>query len=437
MKPALLKKKLALEIVAQLRKQGFQGYFVGGCVRDMLMRKAPKDFDIATDALPAQIKKVFSKESYPIGERFGTILVVKKNMHFQVSTFRNQSGRYSRHLEDDLKARELTINALAYDPANKKIIDLVNGRHDLRKKLVRSFADREAKFRQDPLRLIRAIRFAVSLGFSIDQQTLKLIAKLAKQISRVSKERIRDELILIFTSENPSLGLELLDQTNLLKYILTAVAELKGVRQPEAFHPEGDVFVHTLLMLKSLKNPSLVLAFACLLHDLGKPLTFKIADRIRFSGHDVVGAQLAEEILRELKFTNKDCQEIICCIENHMRITAAPKMRQAKLKRLLARPTFQDELKLHYLDCLASHQDLTIYRFLDKKYKELKKAPRIPAPLLNGHELIRIGFTPGPIFGKIHKQMVDLQLEGKLDTKAKAKKWVERKFKNEKIKSSK
>ena len=421
--------KRATDIVKKLRKNGFLAYFVGGCVRDMIMHNVPKDFDIITDARVSQIKKLFPDETYPVGAQFGTLLVVKDKTSFQVSTFRDRKGRYTLSLSEDIRARDFTINGLVYDPIEKKTIDLVGGRDDIRKRKIRSIGEAGLRFAQDPLRLLRAVRFAVTLGFNIEEKTLKAIKKMAGYIKRVSKERIRDELVLIFTGPAPSLGLKLLDLTSLLKNILPEVDNLKGIGQPQLFHPEGDVFTHTLLMLEQLKNPSLVLAFACLFHDIGKPATFQISDRIRFSGHDKIGAQMTDRILRELRFSNKEREEIVACVENHMRMMEAPKMRDSTLKRLFARSTFEEELKLHYIDCIASHRDLGIWRFLKKKYDEFKRSPVIPRPLLNGYELIKMGFTPGPIFGKIHKQMQDLQLEGKLKNKTEARRWVYKKFK--------
>ena len=423
------KKELATKIVQRLRHAGFAAYFVGGCVRDMLMRKVPKDIDIATEAKISQIEKIFSGKTYPIGEKFGTLLVVKNKVPFQISTFRREKGKYSSNLAEDLKLRDFTINGLAYDPIEKKIIDPVGGKEDIRKKKIHAIGQASLRFKQDPLRLIRAIRFAVTLGFDIEGETLQAIQKMARFVKKVSRERIREELILIFSGPRPGGGLKLLDKTGLLKQILPEVDRLKGVAQPRAFHPEGDVFAHTLLMLEKLKHAPLVLTLSCLFHDIGKPATFQVSDRIRFSGHDREGAEITDNILRRLKFSNQQRKDIAACVENHMRIMDAPKMREATLKRLFARPTFIVELKLHYIDCIASHKDLRVWRFLKKKYAEFQRKPAIPKPLLDGFELIKIGFTPGPIFGTIHRQMVDLQLEGRLKNKSEARKWVLNKFK--------
>ncbi len=427
-----MKKKIiiAKQIIETLNKNGFQAYFVGGFVRDMVIKNPAGDIDIATDAKPKQIKKLFPNQTRPLGARFGTILLIKQKIPFQISTFRDLRGNYSPDLAQDLNARDFTINALAYNPTKKEIIDLTGSRADIRKKRITTI-NPLVKFRQDPLRMIRAVRFSATLGFEIDQRVLQTIKKSAASIKRVSAERLREELILIFTSPKPYLGLGLLDQTGLLKYVLPQVYRLKGVKQPEAFHPEGDVFVHTQLMFKKLKNPSLVLAFSCLLHDIGKPKTYQLLDRIRFNRHDVVGAEMAREILTKLRFPKNRLEAIVCCVGNHMRIMEAPKMRESTLKRLLARPTFKDELKLHYIDCLASHGDLKIWRFLNRRYKRFQKDPVIPRALLDGRELIKMGFTPGPIFGTIHKRMQDLQLEGRLRNKTQARAWVVKTFKEQ------
>ena len=426
------KKKLATEIVKRLRRKGFAAYFVGGCPRDMLMRKRPKDIDIATSARPFQIRRAFPKGPYSLGARFGTLLVLKNKIPFQVSTFRGKKGKKGLSLLDDLRLRDFTINGLAYDPIARKMIDAVGARVDIRKKNIRAIGSPSDRFKEDPLRLIRAVRLAVSLGFEIEPRILQAIKKMGRNIKKASVERIREELILIFTSANPARGLTLLDETGLLKQVLPEVAKLKGVQQPKAFHPEGDVFSHTLLMLSYLRNPSLLLSFACLLHDIGKPGTFQVRDRIRFSGHDRLGARMSENILKRLKLSNKDRENIVACVENHMRMMEAPKMRESTLKRLFARDTFEEELRLHYIDCMASHRNLKVWRFLTKKYKQFKRRPIIPRPLLDGYELIKMGLTVGPIFGKIHKQMVNMQLEGKLNNKAEARDWLKKKFIQEK-----
>lgn len=417
------KKRLALEIVNALRKQGFQAYFVGGCVRDMLMRRKPKDIDIATDAQSARIKKIFPRACL-VGAQFGTLLIVKEGIPFQVSSFRGGG----KDISADLRLRDFTINAMAFDPLAREIIDPAGGKKDIRAKRIAAVGEPEACFLADPLRLIRAVRFSANLGFNIAEETARAVKKFAGAITKVSRERVRDELISTFTGANPAKGLTLLDETGLLSYVLPDVVRMKGVRQPAQFHPEGDVFQHTLLMLQQLKHPPVVLAFACLLHDVGKPDTFQITDRIRFSGHDKTGARMTESILKGLKFPNKDREAITACVDNHMRMLEAPNMREATLKRLFARPTFSEEMKLHYIDCLASHNDLTVWRFLQKKYTEFQRSPVIPKPLLNGGELKKMGWTPGPIFGRIHRRMVDLQLEGKIKNKTQAKKWVREKF---------
>ncbi|MFH1046503.1 MAG: CCA tRNA nucleotidyltransferase [Candidatus Omnitrophota bacterium] len=419
-----IKKEKAVAIVKKLRRAGFTAYFVGGCVRDMAMRKEPKDFDIATSAKPEEILRLFKCQVYPVGVKFGTLLLVRGAIPFQVSTFRSLKGRYAASINEDVQVRDFTINALAYDPLKRTLIDLVSGKKDIRRKIIRAVGAPKLRFREDPLRLVRAVRFAATLGFRIEGNTYKAIQKLAGRIRRVSKERLRDELVLLFTGPDPARGLELLDRTGLLKYVLPEVAKLKGIQQPKAFHPEGDVFRHTALMLEKLKRPSLSLVFSCLLHDIGKPATFQISDRIRFNNHDLVGARLSDKILKRLRFANKERQDIVAAVENHMHLMAAPQMRPATLRRLLDRPTFEQELQLHRLDCLASHGDLSLWRFLKKQYARFCSAPLIPKPLVDGNELIKMGFTPGPIFGRILNTMIDLQMEGKLSSPGQARKWV-------------
>lgn len=398
-------------------------------MRDMIMKKLPQDYDIATDARPEEIRRLF-KKTVRVGAAFGTVLVIKDGLPFEVTTFRgNKNDEFSMDPGTDIANRDFTINGLLYDPLKKKVIDLCRGQADIKKKLIRCIASPSRCITQDRLRALRAVRISSSLGFKIEKATLSEIKKQKNDINKVSPERIRDELTGILTGKNPFWGFKLLDDTGLLGAILPEVAALKGVEQPARFHPEGDVFTHTMLLLKGLKTPSdPVLSFACLLHDVGKPSTYKKTDRIRFNGHDVVGARIAEEVLKRLRFSNNEIQSIVYCIGNHMRIMNAQKMREATLKRVFFKDTFETELKLHRLDCEASHGDLKIYRFLKRKYAAFKKEPVIPKPILNGHEIIAMGFKEGPLIGKIQRQMLDLQLEGKIKTKVAAKRWIDEKF---------
>ncbi|MCM8782130.1 MAG: CCA tRNA nucleotidyltransferase [Candidatus Omnitrophica bacterium] len=418
------KRKLAIGIIQKLQKNNFQAYFAGGCVRDMVMKKKPDDYDIATDATPNQIRGLFEKTVF-VGAEFGTVLVVKDGISFEVTTFRGKKRKeFSKTPKKDVLNRDFTINGLLYDPLKKKLIDFCNGELDIKKRLIRCIANPSRCFKYDKLRLLRAIRFSAALGFKIEAKTFEAIKKFKDEIDKVSKERIRDELIGIMTSANPYRGMKLLDETGLLSIILPEMEALKSVEQPPKFHPEGDVFTHTMLLIKRLKNADTVLAFACLLHDIGKPSTYKKTDRIRFDGHDKVGAKLAQQLLKRLRFSNGEMKKIVYCVDNHMRVMNAMKMREATLKKLFLKDTFETELKLHKLDCIASHNDLKVYKFLKRRYEEFKKRPVLPKPILNGYEIMKMGFKEGPIIGKIQRDLVDRQLEGGIRTKGNAKEWV-------------
>jgi poly(A) polymerase len=388
------------------------------------MKRPPADYDISTDAHPQEIKKVFPKVIM-LKPKKGLTLVVLKETAFEVTTFRKEGRGFGKDFKEDLRLRDFTINALLYDPEKKKIIDLFNAGRDIKKRIIRTIADPLDCFRRDYLRLLRAVRLSGNLNFKIDKATFTGIKKLKDGIKTVSKERVRDELIKILTGANPYRGIKLLDATGLLGQIFPEVERLKGIPQPEEFHPEGDVFTHTLLMLKKLKNASCVLAFGCLLHDIGKAVTMSVTDRIRFNRHDRAGSEIARAILRRLRFSNQKITEISGCVENHMRMTSAPKMRLSKLKRLMLRPTFFDELQLHRLDCLASHRDLKIYRFLKRRYRQLNAQLVKPRPILNGYELMRMGIPEGPKIGRIQKKLIELQLDEKIGSKAQAERWVE------------
>jgi len=422
-------KKVALEIVKRLRKNKFQAYFVGGCVRDMVMKKTPDDYDIATDAMPGEIRKVFKKTVF-VGAQFGTVLVIENGIHFEVTTFRSgRKNKFSSNSKEDALNRDFTINGLLYDPMERKVIDYCDGKSDIKKKVIRCIGNPLKCFKQDRLRPLRAVRFACTLNFKIEQGTFSAIKKFKEEIKKVSKERIKVELVELLTGKDPYRGMKLLNQTGLLAAILPEVETLKGVEQPPKFHPEGDVFVHTMLLLKKLKKTDTILSFACLLHDIGKPATYEKKDRIRFNNHDKVGARMSEEILKRLRFSNDEIKKIVYCIDNHMRVMNAMKMREATLKRMFLKDTFLTELELHKLDCMASHSDLKIYKFLKKKYAEFKKRPVAPKPFLNGYEVMNLGFKQGPIIGKIQKELINLQLERKIKSKAEAKEWLRRKWK--------
>ena len=426
----------AVSLVKQLKAAGHEAFLVGGCVRDLLMKRLPKDFDIATSARPQQVQKLF-KKTIPVGAQFGVLLVIKNNIPYEVATFRtDQAYKDGRHPEgvvfsspkEDAQRRDFTVNGLFFDPLKKKVIDYVGGKTDLQKKLIRAIGDPTLRFKEDRLRMLRAVRLAAVLGFKIDPATLRAIQEQATKISEVSAERIRDELAKLFTGPHPGRGLELLDESGLLAVILPEVSTMKGVQQPPEFHPEGDVYTHTKMVLDQLHGPSSILGFGALFHDVGKPPTFRVADRIRFDGHDRVGAQMAQRICRRLRFSNAETDAIVELVADHMRFKDVRQMRLSTLKRFMATPTFHEQLKLHRVDCLASHGDLTNWRFLRRKLKELPPKEIKPKPLINGDDLLKLGFSSGPMIGVILKAVEEKQLEGELSSKPSALEWAASSF---------
>ncbi|MEK7449101.1 MAG: CCA tRNA nucleotidyltransferase, partial [Planctomycetota bacterium] len=433
-----LKKSVALKVVRSLRRAGFQAYFAGGCVRDYLRRKEPVDYDIATDARPTQVQRLF-KKTIAVGKAFGVIKVLQNGFEFEVTTFRTE-GPYldGRHpssvkfssLENDVQRRDFTINGMVYDPIAKKVIDLVGGRKDLKQKLIRAIGDPLARFNEDKLRMLRAVRFAVELDFIIEPKTKHAIRLLSPEIKMVSAERIRDELKKILISPRRAEGIDLLDKTGLLTQILPEVSRMKGVKQPPQFHPEGDVYTHTLLALthlprysRGLKKTSPAshpsgrgspeaapvggweLALATLLHDVGKPATFMISDRIRFHEHERVGAEMTLKICERLKLSTAEKEKVTELVSRHMVFKDAGKMRVSTMKRLFRLPHYQELAELHRADRLASDLDLKPYHFCARMYRKLSKEELKPKPLINGYDLIALGLKPGPIFSKILKKL--------------------------------
>ena len=430
------KYQAAVSIVRKLKATGHEAYLVGGCVRDLLMKRPPKDFDIATSAKPEEVARLFPK-TIPIGVQFGVQMVIQAGMSFEVATFRmDQDYHDGRHPEgvvftdpkEDALRRDFTVNGLFYDPLKRQVIDFVGGREDLKRRKIRAIGDSGKRFTEDRLRMIRAVRFAAVLDFEIDGETFKAVQEGSRHIIQVSPERIREELLKLFTGPHPGRGLELLESSGLLQVILPEVARMRGVAQPPEFHPEGDVFVHTKLLLDLLAHPSAILAIGALLHDVGKPQTFRIADRIRFDGHDRVGRRMAEEICRRFRFSNADCEAITELVGDHMRFKDVRQMRLSTLKRFMAKPTFEEELKLHRADCLASHGDLTNWRFLRRKLKELPAEEIKPKPLVDGHDLLKLGYPQGPVIGSILKAVEEKQLEKELSSKPEALAWVGENF---------
>ncbi len=427
----------AVEIVRRLREAGHEALFAGGCVRDMLMGNEPADYDVATSATPEEVMKLF-RRTVPVGAQFGVVLVIVGEKEYEVATFRSDEGyedgrrpvgvRYTSAKEDALR-RDFTINALFYDPIKDEVIDYVNGRRDIERKIIRTVGDPIERFGEDKLRMIRAVRFATRFDFEIEPATLEAIKKYSTNITQVSWERIGDEMERILTGANRGRALQLLADTSLLKEILPEVHRMIGVPQPEMHHPEGDVFEHTKLCLDNLRGaaggqPGSVLAFAALLHDVGKPLTLEVADRIRFNSHEVVGEKIAEKVCRRLRLSAEKCKKIADIVVNHMRFIHATEMRVSKLKKMLQRETFLDELEMHRADCLASHGSLEIYDFLKEKFESLPEEEIKPPPLIRGDDLIALGLSPGPLFGEILRAVEEMQLEGKLKSKDEAIRWA-------------
>ena len=429
--------ELARHIVRELKSSGHQAYFVGGCVRDLLLGGEPKDYDVATDARPDQITALFPKAEL-VGAHFGVVLVHNSGAHVEVATFRSdhayEDGRHPVDVEfetdphQDVLRRDFTINALLLDPDSNEVLDFVGGLADLRNRLVRAIGDPETRFREDHLRLLRAVRFAARLNYQIEAETLAAIRRLHGLILRVSAERIRDELVRILTDGGARYGFELLDDTGLLSDILPEVAAMKGVAQPPDYHPEGDVWTHTLLMLEQLRHPSATLALGVLLHDVGKPPTFRVADRIRFDGHVEKGVEMAETILGRLRFSGDQIRQVTALVANHMRFKDAPQMKVSTLKRFLRLENFREHLELHRLDCISSHGHLDNYELVKQKMQELPEEEIRPKPLITGTDLIAAGYQPGPAFARILAAVEDAQLESRIQTREDAMALVRERF---------
>ena len=431
------KEKTAGEIIRQLRGKGFQSYLVGGCVRDLIMQVQPRDYDIATDALPEEVSQIFP-ETIPVGIQFGVQLVIQQENQHEVATFRSDHRykdgrhptevRYTKNAQKDVERRDFTVNGLLFDPLENKVLDFVNGQQDIKHRVIRTIGDAETRFREDHLRLMRAVRFASKLNFSIHQGTFSALQKLAPLIQSVSPERIRDEILKVLTEGGARRGFELLDDARLLHEVLPEVEKMKGVEQPPQFHPEGDVWVHTLMMLSQLKSPTLSLALGVLLHDIGKPPTFSVSDRIRFNNHADVGTRMAEEICGRLRLPMRVTKRVCELIKHHLRFKDFPRMRPAKQKRFLRMDGFEEHLELHRLDCNSSHGNLTNYELARKMLTETPAEKFHPVPLITGRNLIEQGYKPGPIFKKILSAVEDAQLEGTLDSQPDALRLIQDKF---------
>ena len=429
----------AAGIVSQLRERGHVAYFAGGCVRDLLRGQVPKDIDIATDARPETVQKLFPR-TYAVGAHFGVIVVLQDGLQFEVATFRSDGayvdGRRPESVtfataEEDAARRDFTINGMFFDPVGEKVIDFVGGRADLEARLVRAIGEPAERFAEDRLRMLRAVRFATTLGFEIEARTWDALVKSAPAIAEISAERIREELVRIFMSPHRARGWDLLDASGLMRVVLPELEAMKGCEQPPQFHPEGDVFKHTRIMLELLPNEtSLPLVLSVLFHDIGKPPTSSVDEngRIRFNGHDRVGAEMTEALMQRLRFSRAEIDATVEAVRQHMVFKDVPRMRIAKLKRFMARPTFADELELHRVDCASSHGMLDNYEFLQEKRAEFANEPIIPPPLVRGDDLKALGLKPGPQFGEILEAVETRQLEGALRTREEALEWVRREY---------
>jgi len=458
-----MSKGFAISVVRTLRDSGHQAYLVGGCVRDLLLKREPADYDVATDATPDQVMRIFP-DTYAVGAQFGVVLVPlpeserealvtrdsqesedratghQHKLCVEVATFRSDVGysdgrhpdevRFTSDPKEDVQRRDFTINGLLLDPLNDEVLDFVGGQNDLKAGMIRAIGNAELRFTEDKLRMLRAVRFTARFGYQIDGTTFAAIQQLAPQIHRVSHERVRDELSRMLTEGHARRAFELLDQAGLVREVLPEISAMKGVEQPPEFHPEGDVFVHTLMLLENLPHPCPVtLAWGALLHDVGKPPTFRRApDRIRFDEHAKVGTKMAEAICQRLRFSNDETKQILLLVENHMRFGDVERMKPSTFKKFIRLPQFDEHLELHRLDCEASHRSLHRYEFTRKKRSELPPSALRPQPLVSGDDLIAAGYAPGPQFKEILSAVEDAQLDGSLQSKKQAMQFVREKF---------
>jgi putative nucleotidyltransferase with HDIG domain len=430
----------AIRIAHTLRQHGYSAYLVGGCVRDLLLDREPADYDVATSATPQEVIGIFP-QTFAVGAQFGVVLVPvrretaegkRDNYAIEVATFRSD-GAYSdgRHPDEvqfskdarmDVQRRDFTINGLLLDPDTSEVLDYVSGRQDLQRGIIRTIGEAHQRFAEDKLRMLRAVRFAARFGYIIEDRTLAAIQELAPQIHQVSHERVRDEILKMLTEGHARRAFELLDQTNLLEQVLPEVKKMQGVAQPPQYHPEGDVWTHTLMLLEGLPaGSSKTLALGALLHDVGKPPTFRVApDRIRFDGHAEIGTRMAAEICRRFRLSNDDTDQVLSLVANHMRFGDVQRMKDSTLKRFFRLPRFEQHLELHRLDCQSSHRDLSLYEFAREKFHTLPAEQIHPTPLITGADLIAAGYQPGPQFKELLTAVEDAQLDGSISTKEEA-----------------
>jgi len=438
-------RELANSICDALENAGFQAFLAGGCVRDLLLGRAPADYDVATSATPEQVLELFP-DGITVGAQFGVILVQSDGGKVEVATFRSDVGysdgrhpdrvEYASSPEEDVQRRDFTINGLVMRHNTGEILDYVDGQADLRAGIIRAIGEPDRRFAEDKLRMLRAVRFAARFGYAIEHQTFLAIRKHTKEISQVSAERIRDELRKLLTEGAARTGFELLDSCWLLSIILPEIAAMKGVEQPPEYHPEGDVWIHTLLMLEGLPaGCSPTLAWGVLLHDVGKPATFRSAretgDRIRFDGHVDVGLAIAKQVLGRLRFSNDDTEQILSLVEHHMKFKDVERMRPATLKRFVRLPGFEEHLVLHRLDCLSSHRNLEAYEFVTDFIRTTPPEIVRPAKLVTGEDVLALGYKPGPVVGRILAAVEEAQLNGELGSREQAISFVESKFRKE------
>ncbi|MGC2280577.1 MAG: CCA tRNA nucleotidyltransferase [Candidatus Acidiferrales bacterium] len=436
-------REFAERICSTLRAAGYQAYLVGGCVRDILLHREPADYDVATNATPERVEQIFPN-SLTVGAQYGVVVVTTEThegtrLQVEVATFRSDVGYsdgrhpdaviYAKSAEEDVRRRDFTINGLLLDPQTNAVLDYVGGRDDLRAGIIRAIGHAEERFREDKLRMLRAVRFAARLGYTIEPETLRAIQKLAPEIAQVSAERVRDELTKLLTEGAARRGFELLDETGLLPQVLPEISRMRGVEQPPQFHPEGDVWIHTRMMLEGLNaGCSPTLAWGVLLHDVGKPPTFAPPSgphgRIRFDRHVEVGTRMAEEICGHLRFSNADTEQVAALVANHLRFKDVPQMKPATLKRFARLERFDEHLELHRLDCISSHRNLENYEFMRRFLTETPPEEVHPARLLTGDDLIGLGLKPGPRFKEILETAEDAQLDGKIVTRDEALRWA-------------
>jgi poly(A) polymerase len=426
-------------VVEKLQKAGFESYFAGGCVRDLVMGRKAADFDVATSALPDEVREIFSR-TVEVGEAFNVIIVLsddeKDPIAVEVATFRKdvgiKDGRHPERVEratvkEDVERRDFTINGMLYDPIREELLDWVGGQDDLKRGLIRSIGKPTERIDEDYLRMLRAVRFSARFQFEIDAELKVAIQEKAAQIKKISAERIFDELTRMLTSSHADEAFENLADLGLLQEILPEALPMKGCEQPPEYHPEGDVWVHTMLLLKQLNtNSPRELAWGCLLHDIAKPPTFshEPGDRIRFNGHAQLGAEMSEKILKRFKAPRRFTEVVCELVNDHLRFADVKKMKASTLKRFLRNPNFHLHLEMHRIDCLASHQNLEIYKFCESQLKSLAEEDLRPQPLLRGQDLIDMGFEPGPLFKEILQRVETEQLEGRLSSSDEAKNFV-------------